>query len=150
MKSILMAITFLMTSLASASDFLTVESQMNFDKTVETLEKTIKAKGLTHFKTIAHHQGAQKVGMKLNPTTLIIFGNPKVGTQLMNDDQMMGIELPMKFLVQQDSKGKVKVSYKKPMAFKKTYKLNKKDKLMGKMTGALEKISSSVTKKKKM
>ncbi|WP_292451103.1 DUF302 domain-containing protein [Methylibium sp.] len=79
-------------------------------ETVQRLEKAIEARGLTMVAKVDHAAAAAKAGMKLPPTVLLIFGNPKGGTPLMQAAPSMGIDLPMKALVWQDAGGKVQVA----------------------------------------
>jgi uncharacterized protein (DUF302 family) len=78
------------------------------------LEKVIKDKGLTVFARIDHAEGAKAAGLALRPTELIIFGNAKGGTPLMQAGQEAGIDLPMKALVYQDAEGRVWLAYNDP------------------------------------
>jgi len=81
------------------------------DDTVAKLKEILQAKGVTLFALIDHSGEAEKVGMKMPPTKLLIFGNPKGGTPLMLAAPTSAIDLPLKILVSQDSSGKVWVSY---------------------------------------
>jgi uncharacterized protein (DUF302 family) len=74
----------------------------------------LKQKGMNVFIRINHAQGAQKIGKELRPTELIIFGNPKVGTPLMQCAQSVAIDLPQKALIWQDAQGQVWLSYNDP------------------------------------
>jgi uncharacterized protein (DUF302 family) len=84
------------------------------DQTVEKLENILRAKGVTLFAVIDHGGEAQKAGMRMPPTKLLIFGNPKAGTPLMLAAPSIAIDLPLKILVWEDSAGKVWVSYNSP------------------------------------
>jgi uncharacterized protein (DUF302 family) len=75
------------------------------------LEAALLGKGMTVFARIDHAAGAAKVGATLRPTQLVIFGNPKVGTPLMNCAQSIAIDLPQKALIWQDEAGKVWLAY---------------------------------------
>jgi uncharacterized protein (DUF302 family) len=81
------------------------------DQTVETLKKILQDRGLRLFALIDHSGEAQKVGMKMLPTKLLIFGNPKAGTALMLAAPRAAIDLPLKILVWEDGQGKVWLSY---------------------------------------
>jgi|SRR5271169_2834028 len=83
-------------------------------ETVERLERAIQDKGITLFARIDHSGGAAAAGMPLRFTQLLIFGNPKAGTPLMQSRQTIGIDLPLKLLVWQDERGDVRVSYQDP------------------------------------
>lgn len=91
-----------------------VPSNHSVDQTVERLKDILQAKGITLFALIDHSGEAEKVGMKMPPTELLIFGNPKGGTPLMLAAPSVGIDLPLKILVWQDNRGKVWLSYNSP------------------------------------
>src|SRR5947199_66294 len=82
--------------------------------TVEKLQALLRAKGVTLFALVDHSGEAAKVGMKLPPTKLVIFGNPKAGTPLMLAAPSVAIDLPLKILVWEDGQGKVWLSYNSP------------------------------------
>jgi uncharacterized protein (DUF302 family) len=84
------------------------------DDTVEKLKEILQARGVTLFAVIDHSGEAAKVGMKMPPTKLLIFGNPKGGTPLMLAAPSSAIDLPLKILVAEDAAGKVWVSYNSP------------------------------------
>jgi len=83
-------------------------------ETLDRLEADLRAKGITVFARIDHAAGAASVAMALRPTELLIFGNPKAGTPLMQSNQTIGIDLPLKVLVWQDAGGKVWLTYNDP------------------------------------
>jgi uncharacterized protein (DUF302 family) len=89
-------------------------SSHSVDQTVEKLENILRAKGVALFALIDHSGEAEKVGMKMRPTKLLIFGNPKAGTPLMLAAPSTAIDLPLKILVWEDGQGKVWVSYNSP------------------------------------
>ena len=91
-----------------------VPSNHSVDQTVERLKGILQAKGITLFALIDHSGEAEKVGIKMPPTKLLIFGNPKGGTPLMLAAPSVAIDLPLKILVWQDSQGKVWLSYNSP------------------------------------
>ena len=84
------------------------------DQTVEKLKNILQSRGVTLFALIDHSGEAEKVGMKMPPTKLLIFGNPKAGTPLLLAAPSAGIDLPLKTLVWEDEQGKVWVSYNSP------------------------------------
>jgi uncharacterized protein (DUF302 family) len=92
----------------------TIRSSFGPQDTVRRLEATVKEKGLTVFARIDHAAGAAEVGLALRPTELLIFGNAKGGTPLMQAAQTIGIDLPLKALVWQDSAGTTWLSYNDP------------------------------------
>jgi len=84
------------------------------DQTVEKLKTILRSKGVTLFALVDHSGEAEKVGMKMRPTKLLIFGSPKAGTPLMLASPGVAIDLPLKILVWEDGQGKVWVSYNSP------------------------------------
>ena len=117
MRQLLYTITalFFLASQAYADNgIISVRSPHEVKGTADRLENTLKQKGMTVFIRINHTQGAQKVGKKLRPTELVIFGNPKVGTPLMQCSQSTAIDLPQKALIWEDGEGHVWLSYNDP------------------------------------
>jgi uncharacterized protein (DUF302 family) len=89
-------------------------SKHSVEQTVEALQNILKSKGVAVFALIDHSGEAEKVGLKMRPTNLLIFGNPKAGTPLMLASPSSAIDLPLKLLVWEDAQGKVWVSYNSP------------------------------------
>ena len=98
----------------SADGLIALKSQHSQQETLERLESGLKAKGMTIFASIDHAAGAAKAGLVLRPTEVIIFGNPKGGTPLMECAQTAGIDLPLKALVWTDNAGQVWLGYNDP------------------------------------
>src|SRR5712671_3277751 len=93
------------------------------DETVEKLKRILQSKGGALFATVDHSGEAAKVGMKMPPTKLLIFGSPKAGTPLMLAAPRIAIDLPLKILVWEDAQGKVWVSYNSPEYLKERHGL---------------------------
>jgi uncharacterized protein (DUF302 family)/uncharacterized membrane protein YidH (DUF202 family) len=89
-------------------------SNHSVDQTVEKLTTILQAKGVALFALVDHSGEAEKVGMKMRPTKLLIFGNPKAGTPLMLAAPSSAIDLPLKILIWEDAQGKVWLSYNSP------------------------------------
>src|SRR6202171_265390 len=89
-------------------------SHHSVDETVGTLKGILQSKGVTLFAIIDHSGEAEKVGMKMRPTKLLIFGSPKAGTPLMQAAPSAAIDLPLKILVAEDPSGKTWISYNSP------------------------------------
>ncbi len=89
-------------------------SNHSVDETVEKLKNILQSKGVTLFALVDHSGEAEKVGMKMRPTKLLIFGSPKAGTPLMLAAPSIAIDLPLKILVWQDAQDKVWISYNSP------------------------------------
>jgi uncharacterized protein (DUF302 family) len=102
------------TQAMAADGLITIKSSFGPEETMKRLETEVKAKGLTVFAHVDHAAGAAAVGLPLRPTDLIIFGNAKGGTPLMQQAQTVGIDLPLKALVWQDEQGTTWLSYNDP------------------------------------
>ena len=89
-------------------------SNHSVDQTVEKLKNILQSKGVTLFALVDHSGEAEKVGMKMRPTKLLIFGSPKAGTPLMLASPSIAIDLPLKILVWEDGQGKVWLAYNSP------------------------------------
>ena len=90
---------------------VTIPSHHSVDETVNKLKTILQSKGVTLFALVDHSGEAEKVGLKMPPTKLLIFGNPKGGTPLMLAAPSVAIDLPLKILVAEDAQGKVWISY---------------------------------------
>lgn len=122
-------------------------SDYSVAETLDRFEMIIKKKGITVFARIDHAQGAQKAGLSLAPTQVIIFGNPKLGTPLMNSQQTAAIDLPLKAIAWQDEQGKVWLAYNLPEYIANRHGIKDQDAVVKKMTGAVNKFSDFATKK---
>jgi uncharacterized protein (DUF302 family) len=98
----------------AAQGLMTIPSSFAPRETMDRLEAETKAKGMTVFARIDHAAGAAEVGLSLRPTELLIFGSAKAGTLLMQTNQAIAIDLPLKALVFEDAAGKVWLSYNDP------------------------------------
>ena len=102
--------------MASTTDsgIINASSNHSVDQTVERLKGILKHKGLTLFALVDHGGEAEKVGLKTQPTKLLIFGSPKGGTPVMLAAPSIAIDLPLKLLIWEDASGKVWLSYNSP------------------------------------
>ena len=98
-------------------------SKHSVEKTVEALTNLLKSKGVALFALIDHRGEAEKVGLKMRPTELLIFGNPKAGTPLMLASPSSALDLPLKILIWEDGEGKVWLSYNSPEYLKERHGL---------------------------
>ena len=94
-----------------ADGLIDVPSNRSVDETVEKLKGILQARGVTLFALVDHSGEAAKVDMKMRPTKLLIFGNPKGGTPVMLAAPTIAIDLPLKILIWEDAEGKVLVTY---------------------------------------
>lgn len=92
----------------------TVESENDVPTAVAKLKDIIKEQGLTHFNTIDHRANAHAVKMNLKPETVVVFGNPKMGTVLMNCNPSIGLDLPLRMLFTTNYEGKTTITYTNP------------------------------------
>jgi uncharacterized protein (DUF302 family) len=116
-------------------------------ETMDRLEAEIRAQGMTVFARIDHAAGAAEAGLKLPPTELIIFGNARGGTPLMQAVQTVGIDLPLKALVWEDASGTTWLSYNEPRWIARRHGLGNAQPVVSKMTAALSAISRKATEK---
>ena len=127
----------------------TVESENDHATSVAKLERLIKEQGLTYFSTIDHKANASNVNMNLKPATVVVFGNPKMGTVLMNCNPSMGLDLPLRMLFTTDYEGKTTITYTNPEYW--SLKHNIKDKnclnILNKAKIALQTLAEEAGKK---
>jgi uncharacterized protein (DUF302 family) len=90
---------------------VSIPSNHSVEQTVEKLKAMLQAKGVTLFALVDHSGEAEKAGLKMRPTKLLIFGSPKAGTPVMLAAPSSAIDLPLKILIAEDSRGKVLISY---------------------------------------
>lgn len=139
-KSLLVVVlSILAMPLAYAADngLITLKSPYSVDQTLDRFEQALKAKGMTVFTRIDHAKGAAGVDLKLRPTTVLIFGNPKIGTLLMQSQQTAGIDLPLKLLAWEDADGQVWIAYNDPGYIAERHNIKDRDPVIAKMRKAM-------------
>lgn len=149
MKTIIIAAVmfFLAVPVVSAdSGIVSVKSSHDVKTTADRLVDALNQKGMTVFARIDHAKGARKAGLDLRPTTLVIFGNPKVGTPLMHCGQSVALDLPQKALIWKDADGTVRLSYNDPNYLAQRHGITGCDDVIKKINGALESFSNVATK----
>ena len=148
MKKLIIGISLVLTmGLAQANNGLSsVKSSHDVATTADRLETVLKKKGMKVFARIDHAKGAASVGQKLRPTELVIFGNPKIGSKLMQCTQTIAIDLPQKALIWEDAAGTVWLSYNNPMQVAKRHRMKGCGAILRKVSGALEKFANAATK----
>ena len=130
----------------AADGLTTIKSNYGPKETMDRLEAAVKAKNLTVFARIDHAAGAAEVGLSLRPTVLLIFGNARGGTPLMQSNQTVGIDLPLKALVWQDASGDTWLSYNDPSWIAKRHGLgHEADATVNAMSAALDGIARTAT-----
>lgn len=141
-------VLFLASFAASASDgLMTLESHYSVKETADRFENIVKSKGLTVFLRVDHQKNASGVSLDLRPTEIIVFGNPKVGTPLMQCAQNVAIDLPQKVLVSEDADNKVWLSYNDPVYLKNRHDIEGCDEVIKKVSGVLAKLSKAAVSK---
>ncbi|HWC59209.1 MAG TPA: DUF302 domain-containing protein [Verrucomicrobiae bacterium] len=123
----------------------TIESRFTPEETIKRLETHIVSQGLTIFAKVEHSRLAVEAGLELRPTTLVLFGNPRGGTPLMQANQTIGIDLPLTALIWLDASGKTWFSYNEPSWLAKRHELKGMDRPVGMMDQALAAIAEKVT-----
>ena len=138
--------TMLLSNAALAAESLiSVESHYSVKKTADRFENILANKGLTIFARINHSENASNVNLDLTPTEVVIFGNPKVGTPLMQCSKTVAIDLPQKALFWEDNKGQVWLSYNNPEALKERHGIKGCDQLVTKISHVLGRLSEAAT-----
>jgi uncharacterized protein (DUF302 family) len=130
----------------TAQGLKTIPSSYNPKDTMDRLEAEVKAQGMTVFSRIDHAAGAREAGLSLRPTEVLIFGNAKAGTPLMQSVQTIGIDLPLKALVWQDPSGDTWLSYNDPAWIAKRHELGVETQpMVSTMAGALDAVAKAAT-----
>ena len=154
-KSIFLIIYFLFLSTglvrgksAEQAGLITTSSVHSVAESVEILKAAIGEMGLNIVAEVDHAQAAGRNDLKLRPTYVLLFGNPEVGTKLMQSDQRAGLDLPLRMLVWENEEGKVMVSYHDPIELQETYQLSGQKETLEKMQEVLKKLVQKVSKKR--
>ena len=151
MRKALLIVVFsiLVVPFAHADDngLIKLKSPYSVAKTIDRFEHAVKKKGMTIFARVDHTKGAKKVDLKLRPTTVLIFGNPKIGTLLMQSQQTAGIDLPLKLLAWQDADGQVWIAYNDPGYIAKRHNITDRDPVIAKMRKAMSNFTAIATGK---
>lgn len=145
-RKIFFTALLLVSFVAQAGEGLvTVTSKHDAKTTADRLVAKLKEKGMTIFIRVDHTAGAAGVGIKMRPTEVVIFGNPKLGSLLMNCAQTTGIDLPMKALIFETESGEVKLSYNDPAYLVSRHHIKGCEKPLAKITGALANFAMAAT-----
>ena len=119
-----------------------VESRFRPKETMDRLEAEIKARGMNVFARIDHAALAAEAGLTLRPTEVVLFGNPRGGTPLMQASQTIGIDLPLKALVWQDTTGTTWLSYNEPEWMARRHKLGGAEKVLATMSDTIREMAA--------
>ncbi|KXJ54166.1 DUF302 domain-containing protein [Neptuniibacter pectenicola] len=149
---ILVALTLGISNFSFAADgssadngLVSVPSTRSVKDTADKLESVLTSKGMTVFTRINHADGAKKVNKELRETEVVLFGNPKAGTPLMQCAQTMGIDLPQKALIWKDENGAVWLSYNDPRYLAARHNMEGCEGALDKVSGALAKFAKAAT-----
>ncbi len=121
------------------------KSHFSVSETITRLENALTKKGITVALRWSHDSKAKAVGIPLRPTELLIFGNPKLGSNMFTSKQTAGIDLPMKALAWEDEKGAVWLGYNDPNYIAARHGITDRAEVVKKMSGALNKMSNIAT-----
>ena len=124
---------------------LSIRSRFGPNETMDRLETAIRAQGMKVFARIDHAAGASEAGLELRPTKVIIFGNARGGTPLMQSVQTIGIDLPLKALVWEDASGTTWLSYNEPSWIAQRHGVANAEPVVSKMSAALSAMSRKAT-----
>jgi uncharacterized protein (DUF302 family) len=130
-------------SASAADELATRPSKYSVKETLDRLTAALKKKGITPVARVNHAAAAKAAGLKLRPTEVLLFGNPELGTPLMQANRHIAIDLPMRVLAWEDDSGKVWVGYTRPETLKSRYKIDGRDDAFKTMTGALEAFTNA-------
>ena len=130
----------------AADGMITKASDHSVKQTIDRLEAALQDKGMTIFKRVDHSAGAERVGMTLRPTELLIFGNPEVGTPLMQCAQTVAIDLPQKALAYEDEQGKVWLVYNDPSYLASRHDIRDCEPALARVSKALDNFSNAATR----
>ena len=124
---------------------VTLSSAHNTTETVNRLKALLAEKAIELFAHIDHAAAATKVGLSLRPTQVLIFGNPKAGTPLMQNQQTVGLDLPLRVLVWEDEAGKVWLTYRRVTALARQHHVNDRDEVVKTLDDGLSALVQAVT-----
>jgi len=144
----LLLITLLYLPLANADNgLITAKSPYTVDETLDRFEAAVTRKGMTIFTRIDHAAGAAKVGKQLRPTVVLVFGNPAIGSLLMQSKQTVAIDLPLKLLVWEDDSGQVWITYNDPDYLVKRHAITDRAPVVEKMRKAMSDLTAAAIAK---
>ncbi|UWR40868.1 DUF302 domain-containing protein [Phaeobacter inhibens] len=145
-KSLALAgVIAVMSAIPAAADLIKIPSLKPVIETMDALQAAVEEAGATVFARVDHAAGAQKVDLSLGDAQLLIFGNPKLGTPVMQADLRAGLFLPLKVLAYQDAEGQVWLTYEDPAEMLAGLDVPADAEAVAKMQGALGKLTSAAT-----
>lgn len=132
-------------SVLAQEGLISIESPHDVATTIDKLSAALESKGMTVFGRVNHTQNAEKAELSLRPTEVLIFGNPKIGTPLMNCAQSVAIDLPQKMLAWQDESGSTYLGWNDPMFLKTRHGIEGCDEVLQKVSNALANFAKAAT-----
>ena len=146
-QSMIIAILLSAPSYAESTDgIILIKSSNSVSSTMDKMETSLKANGMTIFTRVNHAAGAEKAGLVLRPTELLIFGNPAAGTPLILCAQTAALDLPQKALAYEDASGQVWLAYNDPHYLAKRHDIQGCDEPLEKVGNALRKFAETAVK----
>ena len=141
----LLVAVLLVDSAIAQEGVVSVQSPHDVSTTIDKLTAVLESKGMNVFGRVNHSQNAKNVDLELRPTELLIFGNPKAGTPLMNCAQSVALDLPQKMLAWQDEAGNVYLGWNDPMYLKDRHGIEGCDEVLGNVSDALANFAKAAT-----
>ena len=135
------------TTINAKKGLVTLQSNHSVKDTANKLASILESKGMTVFARVDHQKNAAGVNLELRPTLVIMFGNPKAGTPLMQCEQSVAIDLPQKILISEDADDKVWLSYNNPDYLKTRHDIQGCDTAIDNISKALSGISQAAIAK---
>lgn len=143
--AILLSLTGTSYAATAGDGMVSVPSQFDVAQTTTKLEQVLQAKGMKVFTVIDHSAGAKAAGMALKPTKLVLFGNPKVGTPLMQCQQSIALDLPQKALIWEDQQGMTWLTYNAPFYLQERHQVEGCSAIFEKVSKALAAFAKAAT-----
>lgn len=144
--SVLAATAMMVTPALAGDGMIHQMSSSSVEDTVDSFVKVLESKGATVFARVDHAAGAKKVDMEMSPATLVIFGNPKIGTPLMQAAPTMGVDLPLRVLFYADEDGKTHIAYHDLDKVAEQHGVPADHPALAKAKGAMAKLTGAVAK----
>ncbi len=141
-----LAVLLLAASAHAGDGMVRLTSAYDVDTTTERLVDVLEENGLTVFEVVDHTAGAREAGLELAPTRVVIFGNPAVGTPLMQCQRSSAIDLPQKALIWQDEAGDTHLAYNDPSYLARRHGVEGCQEALKKIAGALTRLARAATK----
>ncbi len=138
-----MILMIFVTSILFSNDIIVKESRCSVENVTYKLKNLLKKKGVSIFAVINHSANAKSVGLKLRPTIMVVFGKPKLGTKLMQQDQTAGLDLPLRILIYKDKDNKTKIAYRNGDWIKNKHNI-KSQNVVFKINKALDNITNYI------